>query len=331
MPHPRALPAALLLLLVLATTVPVLAQGPEPDSEPAEDLLPEEDPPEGEEFVVRHGSGRTSVGGTIRVARGEVQDGDVTVVWGNAIIDGTVRGNVTVVLGNLNVRGRVEGEVVGVMTRMRLDDDARIGGNLTSVGGTLDAADARIGGETVNIGIGPLSVAGSLFVFFKTLELLLVFVTMLVLAALVPDRIRTIAGEVPVGLVGSFFLGVAGYLGLMVGLALMFLTLLGIPLIPLAWCVFFVLKCLALAGIFHFVGLRLGRSFGREMSLLGSILLGFLPFALLRFVPLLGWWAVWMPLQLVAVGLLIRTRAGGRSAVPQAPVVATTAAPAPAP
>jgi len=79
---------------------------------------------------------------------------------------------------------------------------------------------------------------------------------------------------------------------------------------------------------------------GREMSLLGAILLGFLPFALLRFLPFCIGTLVWLVLDAMAVGLVILTRFGGRrygaGPVPPAPVPPVAgppvpAAPAPAP
>ena len=57
--------------------------------------------------------------------------------------------------------------------------------------------------------------------------------------------------------------------------------------LPFGLLVFRVVKWLGIAGIFFAVGRRVGRSLGREMSLLGAVLLVFLPFALLQIAPLL--------------------------------------------
>ena len=53
---------------------------------------------------------------------------------------------------------------------------------------------------------------------------------------------------------------------------------------------------------------------GREMSLLGAILLGVLPFALLRFVPFCIGFSIWFLVEILAFGYLILTRVGTRGA-----------------
>jgi hypothetical protein len=69
---------------------------------------------------------------------------------------------------------------------------------------------------------------------------------------------------------------------------------------------------------------------GRELSLLGAILLGFLPFALLRFVPFCVGFSIWFLVEILAFGYLILTRVGTRGSpgvVPPSP--APTASPSP--
>ena len=65
-------------------------------------------------------------------------------------------------------------------------------------------------------------------------------------------------------------------------------------------------------GIFHQIGFRAGRAMGREMSLLGAILLGALPFALLRFIPFCVGFSIWFLVEILAFGYLILTRVGTR-------------------
>jgi hypothetical protein len=62
---------------------------------------------------------------------------------------------------------------------------------------------------------------------------------------------------------------------------------------------------------------------GREMSLLGAILLGALPFALLRCVPFCVGFSIWFLVEILAFGYLILTRVGTRGTPPpsQAPLV----------
>jgi hypothetical protein len=84
-----------------------------------------------------------------------------------------------------------------------------------------------------------------------------------------------------------------------------------------------------MCGIFHQIGARIGRSFGRDMSLLGGILLGFLPFAILRFVPFCVGFTIWFLVEILAFGYLILTRVGTRGG--PGPWVPRPVAPPPAP
>lgn len=296
--------------------------------------------------------GDVSIGGRIVVERNEVRHGDIKCIGGTAVINGEVEGDVNVIAGHLELSGRVGGDVNAIASRSILHDGARIEGELHNIGGTLQRGRAEVQGEVVNIGpgfpmpgLGWLGAIGSVLVYFAVLELLLIFLTLLVVCALVPERVRLVSEDTPVRWPGALLAGIAGYAALPILMFLLLVSVLGIPLLPLVWCVFFVFKTLALAGVFHLVGSRIGRSMGREMSLLGAVLLGFAPFALVRVVfsvlgfPLsfLGWMFIWMPLQVVAVGLMILTRGGGRRppvpapapALPQAPVLPPSPAPEP--
>src|SRR6185436_6203523 len=235
--------------------------------------------------------GDVSIGGRIVVPAGEVRHGEVTSIGGSAVIDGTVDGDVTVIAGHLEIRGKVDGDVNAIATTSTLHDGARIAGNFHNIAGTLHRGQAEVSGDLVNIGmgfpmpgLGWLGAIGSVFVYFAVLELLLIFLTLLVVSALVPERVRLVSDETPVRWPGALLAGIAGYAALPILMFLLLCSVLGIPLLPLVWCVFFVFKTLALAGVFHLVGSRIGRALGREMSLLGAVLLGFAPFAHVRLV-----------------------------------------------
>jgi hypothetical protein len=285
-----------------------------PDPPPLEEEIEEEFDEE-----LGGGRGATSLLGEVLVEAGDVMDGDVVVIGGQAIVEGTVNGSVVAVAGSLDIRGSVNGDVTGVASNVKLGDRARILGDLVNVGGGMRRGRAQVQGEVVNIGLGfvpggfgPLGILGALFFWWKLLELVLVFLSILMLCALVPDRIRAVAAEAPARSFPGFFAGIGGYIALAVVLSILVVTILGAPLALLCLMIFWVFKWIALTGLFAAIGGRLGRTLmGRELSLLGAALLGFLPFALLRFVPFLGW-AVWMTLSFIAVGLMLLTRAGGR-------------------
>jgi cytoskeletal protein CcmA (bactofilin family) len=115
-----------------------------------------------------------SVGGTVTVPAGTTHEGDLSVVSGTVIIDGTVdgslegvagsivitgtvTGNVEAAAGSLTIAGTVEGNVESGTGSIVLREDGRIGGSVETGAGslTIDGAvdgDVRAGVETLTIG-----------------------------------------------------------------------------------------------------------------------------------------------------------------------------------
>jgi len=321
--------SALTVLLAFGTTFAV--DPPDPPVPP--------DPPE----RIHHGDREPKVAifGDVTVERGETKQG-IVCVRGNVTIEGEVDGDVVVVAGKLDVEGKVNGSIVGVMTPIVLGDHAVIDGDLTNVGGRLDKGEADVNGSTVNVSPMGLNLPGMnwldwggfgaawLFPWWTILKLFLFFVAALVLAALVPDRIRLMSEETPVRL--AFLFGLLGYTLLAMTQVVLCVTLIGIPIAILVYFVFLILKWMAMCAIFHYVGGRLARSFGRQTSFLGAILLGLAPFALVRLLPFCVGSIVWFLVEIVAFGLLIITRLGTRPmGVVPVPAAAVMAPPPPPP
>jgi len=280
------------------------------------------------------GSETTGFGQDITIPAGTTHDGNVVCIYGRVRIDGHVNGDVTVIAGRVDVTGSVAGDVVGVAARMDIDAKAKIDGDLNNIGGTLRRNGATVQGQVVNIPFG-VSVPSwgnglssgwgafaGIFVLWKLFAIFLFFVCALLLSALVPDRIRLISEEAPARLFTAFIFGLVGYVVFVFVQLFLTITVIGIPLVFLLYLVFVVLKWLAMCGIFHQIGSRVGRAMGRELSLLGAILLGLLPFALLRFVPFCVGFSIWFLVEILAFGYLILTRVGTRG---------TPVAPAPIP
>lgn len=314
----------ILLLLCLAWLLPLGVAVAQEEVEPA--------PVESPDPVRRHGDLVSVFSGDIHIPANVEQWGTVVSVGGDVLIEGMVRGDVVVVGGDLTITGHVSGSATGVLTNITAHN-AEIENQLVNIAGTLDEESTEVDGQTINIGFGdgwislakPFGVLGALLFWGRLVKLLVVFVLILLLAALVPDRIRAIAEAAPARLVPAFFMGLLAYLGLWVVCALLLVTVIGVPL---AIFLFIILKWLGITGMFYFFGSRLGRSIGREMSLLGAVILGFLPYGLLIVLPsafglpgllvaIMIHCMIWLFLEVPAIGLVLLTRAG--SPAPQRP------------
>lgn len=299
---------------------------------------------EPQERIQRNGERVSIFGDDIHVAANEDRRGVVVAVGADVVVEGHVRENVVVVFGNLRMTGSTDESVVSILSNAELSG-ARIGDQLINVMGRLERSDTEVDGQYVNVGFGewlpnlpsPFGMLGVLLFWWRLFKLLLVFLVLLLLAALVPERIEVIAEEAPLRYGAAFLYGLLGYLGMLVAMTLLLATVIGFPI---GLLIFGLLKLMGIAGIFLAFGRRFGRSLGREMSMLGAILLVFAPFALIHLLPaFLGVWGlilsafigfcVWVFLEVPALGLVILTRAGTRaSAVPAQPFTGPQAPPA---
>jgi hypothetical protein len=332
---------ALIALALAAAPAPLLAApakpaagteakpAPEPPKPPAppDDTNDDDADDDGDRPGHRHwetGNDGVNIFDELTIPAGQTHDGNIDCIRCHLTIDGHVNGDVVVVAGKLDLNGSVDGDVVTVVSQTKMAPGVRIEGQLTNVGGRLDRNGASVAGEVFNLPLGltfPMGAGlwgagwglfSSAFFWWKMFAVFLFFVCALLLSALVPDRIRLISEETPVRLFSAFLIGLVGYMVLAMVQMFLFVTIIGIPLVFLVYLVFVVLKWLAMCGVFHQIGTRVGRAFGREMSLLGGILLGLLPFALLRFVPFCIGWSIWFLVEILAFGCLILTRVGTR-------------------
>jgi hypothetical protein len=282
---------------------------------------------------------KIAIATSLDVPAGEVVVGSVVCIGCSGRIDGQVLGDVVVVGGRLTLAGVAGGQMVAVGSKVALESNARVDGDIVNVGGEVRRNDAQIGGQIVDLGVpgmmwggigtlggigGALGAFDALFgLWFTALTWVLLAVVLMLLVALVPDRIQRIAEEVPVRPVSAFLWGVLAYALLPVAFLLLLVSCIGIPVIPFAYFAFKILKWLGMAGIFLVVGRRIGRMLGRDIPLLGGVLLGMLPFLALRVLPFCVGWFAWFVLEIFAIGFVILTRAGrpGAALFVPAPVV----------
>jgi hypothetical protein len=145
-----------------------------------------------------------------------------------------VDGDVVAVFGSVDVGGSVSGDVVAVFGSVHLAPGAAVDGDVVAIGGVLDHADgATIGGQSVSLGFLPV-IAGMPALPVLLLTILIGWALTLfagwLLTLIFPDRLERIAVTATRQTAGSFFLGVVSVPLLVVTLALLFITVIGIPL-----------------------------------------------------------------------------------------------------
>jgi len=297
------------------------------------------DPAEPPQRRIEHGDIVRIFSGDVEIPEGVERHGSVVSIGGDVQIHGVLDGDVVVIFGSLRLTGEVQGQVVGVLTDLSLEG-ARVHDQIVSVLGDLERRNVVGGDRVVHIGLPGVRFPGflKLLSWLRLAALLLVFVLLVLLAALVPERIRAIGEDAPVRYVQAFFVGLLGYIAAWAVLILVSVTLIGGPL---AYVAFVAAKWLGVAGLFYAIGRRLARGMGRELSPFAAVVLVFGVYAAILialgaagFPGLLAIVVVRLVFlclfEIPGLGLVLLTRAGTRGAWRTVPAPPTPPGPPPA-
>lgn len=276
------------------------------------------------------GPDRAVKGGSLRIEKGE-RVHDVSVVGGSVDVFGVVTGDLVVVGGEANVRegAHVKGDALAVGGKLSIDKGGRVDGDTGVLGGILVRSEGAVirgkvhrdGGEESDsfrgiemhhdarpepartFGQRASDVVGHMFSLFAVL-----FVFGSVLLALRSDRMEALRCEAGLRPMRSFGLGVVGGVAFLAGLAILCVTIVGIPLAIVGA---FVGAFSVYAGVVAVVGL-----FGelllrhRTKNPYAHLALGTVLFVVVTQIPtvgtLLGFFTA-----LVGIGAIVATRAAG--------------------
>jgi hypothetical protein len=231
------------------------------------------------------------------VKRGDRFDGDVVAIFGDVKIEGQVTGSAVAVFGHVDVApgasvgsdavavfgsqnngGKVDGCAVAVIGSLRLDPGSSVAGDAVAVGGRVEDSDqSHIGGESVSIGLLPLTLGlPALPAVLATIALgwlLSVFFGWL-FALMFPDRLAR------VGVTASrqtFFSIVIALLSLLAWPAISILimaTIIGLPVGLILWFVYPILVYAGQLGATYVLGCKLLRRRLGEGPAFGPIVAG---------------------------------------------------------
>ncbi|MBU0741052.1 polymer-forming cytoskeletal protein [bacterium] len=200
-----------------------------------------------------------STGDDVVVAAGERVAGSVVVLLGDATIMGTVDDNVVVIGGALNLGedAHVHGDVVSLFGSLRRHDDATVGGTVVSIGGEGLAGDI--------VGLPDLAY-GFTGVIIKLSGLLVLGLLILLVFALLPHGrldaterylTRTAGRSFAAGLLWATI----GHMLLLLALALLILTVIGIPVAALLGIAYLLLGIISIGVVARVLGARLCQRF----------------------------------------------------------------------
>ncbi len=194
-------------------------------------------------------------GGSARLAADERLTGDLVVLMGDADVDGTIDGDAIVIGGDLRLgpNARVGGDVVVVIGSLERDTAAEVDGSVVVV----------MGRHGPKLALGCARPFASLFDLAFQLAFLLVaaLLVWLVLLLLPSERLRSVEAALsrsPGGAVGIGLLWVfLGHVPLLLVVAVLVLTIIGIPLALLLLLAYVMFGLVALAVVARLLGRRL--------------------------------------------------------------------------
>ena len=235
-----------------------------------------------------------------------------------------VVGKAVAVGGSLTVLGHVRGDTVAVGGSVSLRPGSRVDGDAVAIGGTVTVEEgARLEGDNVSLGarpltwivggLAPLGASARLF-GFKWTRALLLFVIALLIALAFPDRVARVRTFLTSRPGVSSLGGLAVLLGFIPLCILMAVTIIGIPLIPVA---VMVLVALFLFGV-TVSAMWLGEKIPliqENKTPLKAVALGGPVLVLLGLIPWIGTPVVVLA-AVVSAGATILSRFGQRVAAP---------------
>jgi hypothetical protein len=267
----------------------------------------------------------------IHVAPGETSEA-ILSFGGNVLVEGQVRGDVVVIGGSITIAGDVDQSVVGIGSHIVVKSTARIVKDLAALGGTLEKEPGcTIGGDTTyfqtreigerlfrdgHLFRGAFSL--SLIPLILAIKLAMIFLWLIVAvigAALFPKPIAYAAGELRKHFWPAFGIGLLAIMVFTMFVfiaALLSIILIGIPIALALGVAGFIIKIFGRLAVFYFLGAAaLGAARGRNVSVMGGVLMGLVIFSLAGFVPVLGFLFTFV-MNAAGWGIALRTKFGSR-------------------
>lgn len=247
-------------------------------------------------------------GQPMRVEADERVDTVVTI-GADLTVLGEVEGDAIVVGGTLELgpRAVVGGDAVAVGGSILAPDTATIQGDRIEVSGTTWGPDERDERETVRMGPFMSSLAAFVQVFAA-------FLLSALILAFAPRRVRSVADHMRARPGLAVLFGCAIVLLFIPLLGALTISIVGIPLIPVA---FMLLAAIVVFGMTA-LGLRLGYLmpfYSEERSAMGALAIGYVVLGVVALIPWVG--AIVIPLTgLFAAGAVLLSWFGQRPAAP---------------
>lgn len=258
-------------------------------------------------------SDRIQIQGDVKVMADEIVAGDAVAILGDVTVDGKVMGDVVAVMGDVTVNGEVMGDVITIGGHVIRSDTSKIYGKVTQIGvgdgiGRVISRFTTYGPHSFNISFGKYRFP-SIFTFARFLGTVALAALCIILF---PNSVKTATRDVDIQTGRKFLIGLVILLLTPVVIGLMVITLLGIPLVPVAILLLAAAAFFGYISVSVFLGQKLKDHFHIKPSIFIEYILGAVLLRLLQLVPFVGT-LISLTVMLYSIGITADTRFGTKS------------------
>jgi hypothetical protein len=254
------------------------------------------------------GTERVVVGKSLRVEADEVLNKAVAV-GGSLTVLGHVRGDAVAVGGSVTLLpgARVEGDAVAIGGVVTVEDGASLEGDHVSVGGTIPSIIGAVTGWPMGRGHHLHSIFGFAARLARSL---LLFGVALLVAAVFPNPVERVRAFLATRPALSSLGGLALLLGFIPLCVLLAMTIIGIPLIPVAVMLLIAVLLFGITVSALWLGERIPL-LEQNKTPLKAVALGSAVFAVVGLIPWFGTLSIFLS-ALIAAGATLLSRFGRR-------------------
>ncbi len=221
---------------------------------------------------------------------------------GNSEYTGTFEKDIVIIGGKISLKGKIKGDIIGIWSTVEIKDNSTVNGDIVLISSKLKKANSvKIRGAITKLGSVKeikkfaklnISKSSSEMTFSLLLSFFFWYVFILVVYALIPDQIESIANNIKEKIGKSFGFGILFYLiiiFLILIFAILSLFLIGIPFLILMALLILILKGIGRASMSFIFGYSFSKSIKLENLPSALILaMGLIIITLIKSIPFLG-------------------------------------------
>ena len=249
-------------------------------------------------------NGIVKFSGDVHVDEDEIVLGNIVLFSGDAVIEGKVEGDVVAFAGDVTVNGEITGDVVCLGGIINRGPEGSIGGDQVTLASGLNISIVR---ELPQIGSNILSPF--LGLGLRIVSLLSFMVLAVLISVLVPSHIISMGNYLEKNYLRTGLIGILTLVATPIICIALFLTIIGIPLIPLFLVVLVLAGFVGYTGLANKIGEKIVSALGFTWPQPINVVIGILVLWAILKIPVLKLF-IFLVLVLLSLGIIIDTKFG---------------------